>query len=337
MDRKIRYAVAVASFLAAATLADMFGIEGIVGAFFAGLALNRLVPNEGVLMDRIEFFGGALFIPVFLVSVGLILDPSVMVEPSTLGLAALFIVACLGGKAGAALLGRPLMGFSGPQSAVVFALTTPQAAATLAATVVGFNIGLFGTSVVNAVLVLILVSVLVSTLVGSRAVTRLEAPRGQRPPLGARVLVAVLDPESAPPALTMAGRIAAPDGGVVTAVVVGTDHQLLEGDQLLARMQELIHDAELDGHAGLVVDDTLLQGAVHAAAASNATLVLLNERPAGFDLSAPVPHLPAGVPLAIVQNGGAELAGGAATVAGATDESDAVSGELARRIGTPSA
>ena len=51
-------------------VAEMFGIEGIVGAFFAGLAMNRLVPNEGPLMDRIDFFGAAVFVPVFLVSVG---------------------------------------------------------------------------------------------------------------------------------------------------------------------------------------------------------------------------------------------------------------------------
>ena len=56
-DRVVRYLLAVASFLAAATVADIFGIEPIVGAFFAGLALNRLVPNEGPLMDRIDFFG----------------------------------------------------------------------------------------------------------------------------------------------------------------------------------------------------------------------------------------------------------------------------------------
>ena len=50
-----------------------FGIEGIVGAFFAGLGLNRLVPNEGPLMDRIDFFGSAVFVPIFLVSVGVLL------------------------------------------------------------------------------------------------------------------------------------------------------------------------------------------------------------------------------------------------------------------------
>ena len=75
-DRVVRYLLAVAAFLAAATLAHIFGIEPIVGAFFAGLALNRLVPNEGPLMDRIDFFGSAVFVPIFLVSVGMLLDPA---------------------------------------------------------------------------------------------------------------------------------------------------------------------------------------------------------------------------------------------------------------------
>ncbi len=101
-DRIVRYLLAIAAFLAAATLAEMVGIEGIVGAFFAGLGLNRLVPNEGPLMDRIDFFGSAVFVPIFLVSVGMLLEPSVMFEAETLKLAGLFIVAALGGKAVAA-------------------------------------------------------------------------------------------------------------------------------------------------------------------------------------------------------------------------------------------
>ena len=62
-ERTVRYVIAVAAFLAAAVVAETFQIEGIVGAFFAGLAMNRLVPNEGPLMSRIDFFGSALFVP----------------------------------------------------------------------------------------------------------------------------------------------------------------------------------------------------------------------------------------------------------------------------------
>ncbi len=152
-ERSVRYIVAITAFLSAATVAELFGIEGIVGAFFAGLALNRLVPNEGQLMDRIEFFGGAVFIPVFLVSVGLILDPVGDGPGETLELAGLFILACLGGKALAAMLSARLLGFSRPQATLLFSLSSAQAAATLAATVIGFQLGLFDSSVVNAVLV----------------------------------------------------------------------------------------------------------------------------------------------------------------------------------------
>jgi Kef-type K+ transport system membrane component KefB len=185
-DRTVRYVIAVEAFLIAAVVAETFGIEGIVGAFFAGLALNRLVPNEGRLMDRIDFFGSAVFIPVFLVSVGLLLNPSVMIQPGTLGLAALFILASTGGKLIGSWLARPLLGASPAESWLMWALTTPQAAATLAATSVGFEIGLFDESVVNAVLVLILVSMIVSTLVAERTVGRvievvLIEPAGSEP------------------------------------------------------------------------------------------------------------------------------------------------------------
>ena len=96
--RTLRYAFMLAALLSAGVVAEVVGIEGIVGAFFCGLALNRLVPNEGEFMERIEFFGSALLIPMFLVSIGTVIDPGVLVDPATLGLAAVFVVACIGGK-----------------------------------------------------------------------------------------------------------------------------------------------------------------------------------------------------------------------------------------------
>ena len=91
-DRVLRFVFMLAAFLSAAFVAELGGIEGIVGAFFAGLALNRLVPNGGPLMERIEFFGAALFIPAFLVSVGFLVDPAVLTQASTWLLAAAFVV-----------------------------------------------------------------------------------------------------------------------------------------------------------------------------------------------------------------------------------------------------
>ncbi len=248
-QRTVRYVIAVASFLLAAVVAETFGIEGIVGAFFAGLAMNRLVPNEGPLMDRIDFFGAAVFVPVFLVSVGLLLDPSVMFQGETLGLAALFIVACMGGKLIAAQLTRPVLGATAAEANVVYGLSTPQAAATLAATTVGFQIGLFSESVVNAVLVLILVSVIVATLVTERASKRVELPPPAERALGEHVLVVVVGLGSAPLALRLARAVAEPETGVVDVILLQ-----VPGDSGADRRAELDRLAGISVRLGLDVD-----------------------------------------------------------------------------------
>jgi Kef-type K+ transport system membrane component KefB len=282
-ERSVRYVVAITAFLSAATVAELFGIEGIVGAFFAGLGMNRLVPNEGQLMDRIEFFGGAVFIPVFLVSVGLILNPSVMVRGETLGLAGLFVLACLGGKQLAALISARLFGFSRAQSGLLFSLSAAQAAATLAATVIGFQLGLFSSAVVNAVLVLILVSVLASTLAGTRASARAAMPDGPRP-LGMRVVVGVLDPDHALGALTIARRIARADGGVVHPLLVVPESAPFAPKPALQRLSEVVAAADVDGQVMTIVDRSVLHGALRVGRAQEATLVLVAEpgpEPAG--------------------------------------------------------
>src|SRR4051795_8100761 len=212
-DPVARYLVVFVALLFMAMLAEVFGIEGIVGAFFAGLALNRLVPNEGPSMERVEFFGAAVFIPIFLVSIGLLLDPHVMFTGHTLGLAGLLIAAALGGKAIACSLAGPLMGFTWPQRLAMYVLTIPQAAATLAVSLIGFEIGVFGTSVVNAVLVLILVSIVVSALLAQKVIawTPTRPPAATR--LGANVLVIARAAVPSEGAVRAAVLLARPDGG----------------------------------------------------------------------------------------------------------------------------
>src|SRR5204863_3767428 len=119
-DRVARYVVIIVALLFMAMVAQVFGIEGIVGAFFAGIALNRLVPNEGPSMERVEFFGTAVFVPVFLVSIGLLLDPSVMFTGETLGLAGLVCAGALAGKAIACWSAGALLGFGRAERAAMF-------------------------------------------------------------------------------------------------------------------------------------------------------------------------------------------------------------------------
>ncbi|HEY5054471.1 MAG TPA: cation:proton antiporter, partial [Solirubrobacterales bacterium] len=274
-DRVVRYLLAVASFLAAATVADVFGIEPIVGAFFAGLALNRLVPNEGPLMDRIDFFGSAVFVPIFLVSVGMLLDPKVMVEGETLKLAGLFILASLAGKALSAGIARLTLGYSGPQAMLMLGLTVPQAAATLAATIVGFNIGLFDQSVVNAALVLILVSIVVGTLLVDRSVAKVPPPEGVSERVGGRILVALTDTAQAALAFQLAGRIAAVEGGVVRGLLASPRSEAGAASERLAELDAAAFAAGIDAESRLLVHDSLAESVVNVATETRASLIIL--------------------------------------------------------------
>jgi Kef-type K+ transport system membrane component KefB len=336
-ERAVRYVVAITAFLSAATVAELFGIEGIVGAFFAGLGMNRLVPNEGQLMDRIEFFGGAVFIPVFLVSVGLILDPAVMVKGETLGLAGLFILACLGGKAIAAQISARLFGFSRAQGGLLFSLSAAQAAATLAATVIGFQLGLFSNAVVNAVLVVIFVSVLASTVIGDRATARVKLPEGPSP-LGTRVVVGVSDVAAAAGALTVAHRIARADGGVVHPVLVVPESAPFAPKQELARLGEIVSATGIDGQLMTIVDSSVLHGALRVGRSQEATLVLVAEplgegsEPQDAPLAAATPEQ-APTPLVALVRGNADRLGVVRTrVDGEDAQSPALVAEMARRV-----
>jgi Kef-type K+ transport system membrane component KefB len=277
-ERTVRYVITFAAFLAAAVTGAIFGIDGIIGAFFAGLSLNRLVPNEGPLMQRIDFFGSAVFVPVFLVSVGLLLNPSVMIEGQTLGLAGLFAVAAVGGKFIASMLTRPLFGADINKALMVFALTTPRAAATLAATTVGFQIGLFGESVVNAVLVVILVTMILATLVAERQRTRVQPPPLGLRALGEHVLVAVAHLDGAPLGLRIARRVADQQAGVVDVFLMepaAATSRTRQAD--LDRLSGLCRRLSIDTDPAVRVTDHMARAAVLAANDVEASLVIAVE------------------------------------------------------------
>src|SRR5262245_54929199 len=279
-DRVARYLVVIVALLFMAMLSEVFGIEGIVGAFFAGLALNPLVPNEGPSMERIEFFGAAVFVPVFLVSIGLLLDPSVMFTGDTLGLAALICAAALGGKLIACWLAGALLGFDRPERAAMYVLTAPQAAATLAVTLIGFEIGLFGTTVVNAVLVLILVSIVLSALLAEQVVDWLPARAADRSRLGSNVVIVTPSGGPSDAAVHAAALLARPDGGRNGIVIArAIDEPALDAHGLRA-LEQRVQRHGFDGELRVEVDE-LAHAVTQAALTADPSLILVDD--AAFD------------------------------------------------------
>ena len=213
-QRGARFLFIVVALTAAALVADRGGIEGIVGAFFAGLALNRLVPSRSRLMEQIEFVGGVLLIPFFLLSTGMLIDPAAFTEARVIAIAALSLAIVFVGKLTAALISGRLLGLARPQVRLLFGLSLAQAAATLAAVTIGVDIGLFDTPLLNATLIVVLVTVLASSIVTRNAARRIDPPAVQGERLAETVFVPI-DVVDDPAVVELAARMAMAKGGTV--------------------------------------------------------------------------------------------------------------------------
>lgn len=282
-DRSYRFLFGISAFLVGGVVAEAGGIDAIVGAFFAGLGLARAIPEESPLMERLQFPGATLFIPIFLVSVGVLLEPRVMVDPKTLGTALVFTIAVLGGKALAAVVAGRIFRFTWPEIGVMSGLSGSQAAATLATTLVGAKLGLFDKQTINAVLVVILASLVITPAMVSFFGKRVSAvASGETAPLGKLVLVPVWG-DSTHAALTLAGRLAMSDGGIVLAAGFA-DRASSEAER--AARRQVTSDAEawlaregLESRTLFRVAETVPEGLLETVLGENATLLVTEWRP----------------------------------------------------------
>ncbi|MGY3718624.1 cation:proton antiporter domain-containing protein [Sutcliffiella cohnii] len=185
----------------AGSLAVVAGLQPIIGAFLVGLALNRFIFEQGALMNRIRFTANAIFIPFFLLSVGMLMDLRVLVSnPKAWVLTGLIVLGLLIGKYSAALLTSKLYGYSKEENLVIFGLTTPQAAATLAATLVGFNVGLLDQVTVNGVIIMILITCIIGPYIVEKYGRKLALLEEQQPMKSneapERILIPVANPQT---------------------------------------------------------------------------------------------------------------------------------------------
>ena len=176
-DKISQYIFVLVMIYFAALLAELAGIEAIIGAFLAGLALNKLIPHTSSLMNRVEFVGNAIFIPFFLISVGMLIDFKVFFKDfETIKVALLMISISIGGKYLASVATQKTFKYTKPEGGIIFGLSSASAAATLATVTVGYNIILGETdlgepirlldeSVLNGSILLILISCTISSFI----------------------------------------------------------------------------------------------------------------------------------------------------------------------------
>lgn len=176
-DNVSQYIFVLVMVFLGAVLAEAAGIEAIIGAFLAGLALNRLIPSTSPLMNRIEFVGNAVFIPFFLIGVGMLVDFGAFFKGiETIKVAIAMTVTATLAKFLAAWLTQKTFRFSVDERRLIFGLSNAQAAATLAAVTVGYNvilgytdsgapIRLLNDSILNGTIVMILFTCTIASLV----------------------------------------------------------------------------------------------------------------------------------------------------------------------------
>jgi len=241
----------------AAFLSEVAGLEPIIGAFAAGIALNRFVPRTSSLMNRLEFVGNAIFIPFFLISVGMLINLKVIGNGTTAWVIAgtLTIVAIVG-KYLAALITSLTFGFPATWRRLIFGMSSSHAAATLAVILVGFKMGIVDENVLNGTIVLILVTCLVASFVTENAAKKIliqeeefkEQP--ETPSLEQKILVPISNPVTMERLIDLAIAIKFPKNRfpIVSLSVVDDDHtaktKLIEAKRMLEKA--IIHAAAID-------------------------------------------------------------------------------------------
>ncbi|MFN8293112.1 MAG: cation:proton antiporter [Chitinophagales bacterium] len=169
-EKHSHYIFVLAVVFFAAFLAELAGVEAIIGAFVAGLALNKLIPHSSALMNRIEFIGNSLFIPFFLISVGMLVDVSVILSgPTALIVAGTLSVVALLGKWLAALFSQIIFKYSKAQRQLIFGLSGAHAAATLAVILVGYEAKILDENILNGTIILILITCIVASFATEKA------------------------------------------------------------------------------------------------------------------------------------------------------------------------
>ena len=281
----------------AALGAQWIGVEKIIGAFLAGLAVNDVL-REGSVKEKIVFVGSILFIPVFFVDIGLLLDLRAFLQTlSSLWLILSILLGLTLSKYAAAQLCQWLYHYTPAQKLMMWSLSLPQVAATLAATLVGYRVGLLNADVLNSVVVLMLVTATLGPILTSRAATQMAMEEEQgRLPSGAGVSVApppqpyvvvvpLANPETEENLLEMACLLAKHEGGRVVPLAVATGHlhmdspllqdSLEHGEDLLRRAVEFCQAWGVEVTPLSRIDSHVAQGISHASREQNASLIVM--------------------------------------------------------------
>jgi Kef-type K+ transport system membrane component KefB len=288
-----QYIFVLAMLFLGAGLLEWAGLEGILGAFMVGLVLNRLIPHVSPLMNRIEFVGNALFIPYFLIGVGMIIDVhTLFTQGETLKVAAVMTIVAITGKWTAAWLVQKIFGMHKDERQIIFGLSNAQAAATLAAVLVGNRIEispgvlLLDNNILNGTVVMILITCIISSFAAEKAARNISLDGDLiMPDEGTteeeKILIPVSNPETIEGLMGMALLMKDPkrnDGLVALSVINdnnASESVLARGRKSLERTAMVAAAVDVKVATATRFDQSTVSGIIHAVKEYNATEVVI--------------------------------------------------------------
>lgn len=292
-DAVMQFIFILAVVFLSAALSDAVGLEGIFGAFMSGLILNRFVPKVSPLMNRIEFTGNALFIPYFLIGVGMLINVRLLFVGSKI----LWVVFCIVffgtlGKAVAAYLAARIFRMSWLAGHMMFGLTSAHAAGAIAMVMVGRRLQvapgeyLFGDEVLNGIVIMILFTCIISTVITERAAQRLRLQEKEGHDMmknldDEKILIPVKYPEYSDNLVTMATLMRNPrlKRELVALNVVYDDvnmrHNQAEGQRLLDHLCHLASASDVPMVTQVRVAANIANGIKHAFKEFQASEILM--------------------------------------------------------------
>jgi Kef-type K+ transport system membrane component KefB/mannitol/fructose-specific phosphotransferase system IIA component (Ntr-type) len=208
-DGVVAFTGVIAAVYLSSYLAYVAGLEPIIGAFLAGLILNSFIPEKSALMNRIQFVGHSLFIPFFLISVGMLVNIRMFFYGAeTLIIASGMVFAGIVTKWLAAHSTQKLLKYTPEERGLIYGLSVNQAAATMAAVLVGYNIGIFGEPVLTGTIIMILVTSLSGSWVTDRYARKVALKEEKEPYQPSeephRILIPLANPNTAEELMNLA-------------------------------------------------------------------------------------------------------------------------------------
>ncbi len=291
-DNVVQFIFVLAMVFLGAGLMELIGMEGILGAFLVGLVLNRLIPHVSPLMSHLEFVGNALFIPYFLIGVGMLININILFGHfNSIKVAMIMIVVALTGKWIASWITQKIYKMHRLERELMFGLSNAQAAATLAAVLVGYDIilpsgeRLLNEDVLNGTILLILVTCIVSSFITEHAAKRIVMDdaeiNDEKEQVKERFLIPVANPDTLESLVSLALVVRdakVPDNLVALSVTNDSNNsvkQVMHGKRNLEHAAQIAASANVKMRTVSRYDLNIATGIMHTAKECEATGIII--------------------------------------------------------------